>query len=154
MTPRFAFSSSLHVANNDGCLTQITVCYFGSQSERRPSVSATERAPRLPPPAPASSLSSVLGQLWVTTSHSATNTEPMSPHSATLASVSAGVSTPMVRRSPTPALDLAALLCVSQASPITRFIYLSLSLQGHTEYCPHLPHVDYELLSATQVSTR
>ncbi len=86
--------------------------YF--QSERRLSVSATESKLRPPPPAPVFSPSSVLGPPSVSMSLSVTNTEPTSPRSATPASDSAGVWTPTARRSPTPGLDLAAPLCVSQ----------------------------------------
>ncbi|KAI3352670.1 hypothetical protein L3Q82_020124 [Scortum barcoo] len=58
-------------------------------SERRPSVSVTERAPRRPAALRGSSLSSALGQPLVSTSLSVMITAPTSPRSATPASDSA-----------------------------------------------------------------
>lgn len=105
------------------CLRSRSSCFFRfilhRQSGRRPHVSATERAPRRPPPLPpalASSLSSVPGRLSVHTSLSATNTEPTSLHSATPASASAGAWTPAAKRYPTLAPDRATPLCVSHVT--------------------------------------
>lgn len=88
---------------------------FVPQSLRQPRVSCTESEPRLlsTPPVLASSPSSVLGQLLLSTSLSATSAEPTSPHSATSALGSVGAWMPTARRSPTPALALAVPRCVS-----------------------------------------
>lgn len=96
---------------------------------------ARETTLRVSNPNPlASSPSSVLDQSLISSSHSVTNTVPLSPPSVTPASVSAGVWTQMVRKSPTHVLDLKAHLCVSPTSRTKPWVHAELRFEWSPVY--------------------